>query len=132
MEWKYVKPLKDERSLDRLEKECGFTLPTEYGNVVKQYNGGRPQHKLFLTETRTEHQLKTFLSLNENDRENIWETFEWESPAVTKGYLVFAVDGFGNLVCLKRNGYVVFYDHEKNAEELVSKSFKEFVDALYS
>jgi hypothetical protein len=132
MEWKYVKPLKDETSLDRLKKECGFTLPAEYVKIVKQYNGGRPQNKLFLTATQTEHQLKTFLSLNEDDRENVWETFEWESPAVVKGYLVFAVDGFGNLICLKKNGSVVFYNHEKIAEELVSKSFKEFMDALYS
>lgn len=132
MEWKYVKSLKDEAALERLEKKCGFTLPSEYLSIVKQYNGGRPQNKLFLTETQAEHQLKTFLSLNEDDCENVWETFEWESPVAANGYLAFAVDGFGNMICLKENGSVVFYDHEKNAEEPVAKTFSEFMDVLYS
>jgi len=132
MEWKYVKPLKDDAAIERLIKACGYELPDEYVNIVKQFNGGRPQNKLFLTEKQTEHQLKTFLSLNQDDRENIWDSFEWDSPAVAMRYLIFAVDGFGNLICLKKNGSVVFFDHENNTEELVSQTFRDFLGALYS
>lgn len=132
MDWKYVRPIEDDNALEALQSKLGRCLPEMFVKTVQAYNGGRPQKKLFITDSGKEREIKRLLSVNKDDSENIWNAFMWEVPDIQKDYLIFAIDSFGNHICLKNDNSVVFVDHESSEEENVAKSFEDFLAKLYS
>ena len=47
MNWRWVKPLESEDLIKEYEENIGYTFPNEYKEVVKNYNGARPEFKEF-------------------------------------------------------------------------------------
>lgn len=132
LQWKYVKPIKDDNAVSAFEQEYGFALPADFKHMLPEINGGRPDKKCFATKTGCERLIKSVLSFNRDDRETVWMFNEDDSEEeALKDLMVFALDDFGNPICFDRSGRVLFYDHEDEETEFVSDSFTEFLKCLY-
>jgi hypothetical protein len=131
LNWKYVKALSDVESINSFESITGFTLPENFKECVKKYNGARPEYKTFDTEKKRERVLKTFLSFNPEDKENVWSYYSWTNVLFKDKYIAFAVDNFGNTLCFNLEGEIFFIGYETLKTEYVASSFEEFLDILY-
>lgn len=132
MEWKYVKRLEDESLIDQFAKMVCCSFSPEFLKCVKEHNGGRPSKRCFDTDRGKGRVLKSFLSFNRQDKENVWDMLEWEKEDLGENLLPFAIDPAGNLICLKKtDGAVVFLNHETGGTELAAASFAEFLGKLY-
>ncbi len=131
MNWKYVKPIKDENSISDFEKEHGYSFPESFKETVKKYNGGRPEKDAYDTEMAKERTIKSLLSFNRTDKENIWKLSE-NLEGIPKKYVTFAIDHFGNFICFDADdGSIAFVDHETANSEKISDDFAAFLDKLY-
>ncbi len=131
MNWKYVKPLSSEKLLKAFETAQDFKFPVEYQSCVIQHNGGRPEKKAFFNSTGNERVVKSFLSFNPDDKENIWDVAKWSGSEISEQYLPFAMDNFGNLICFQKdNATIVFINMENKSIEDVANSFAEFMKKL--
>ena len=132
MNWNYVKTLKSVNLIDEFESLVHYELPKDFKEFVLQYNGGRPEHKAYDTDTTEERVLKTILSFNKEDISTVWETNEGDIEGLPDKYVVFATDPFGNLICFdKDNDNVIFWNHEDESVEHIANTFTEFIDKLY-
>jgi cell wall assembly regulator SMI1 len=134
-----------DESLDALENRLGTTLPDDYREFLKQFNGGRPMPREFVAIDGDEgSSVQFFFTLDEaaphyyilKER----QMFEGRIPDNT---LPIACDSFGNLVLLdlgaKAFGAVYFWDHENENMDgdaywdnvfTIAKSFNEFLSSL--
>lgn len=126
MEWEYVKPLKF-GSIEEFETLIQYTFSDSFKSCIKLYNGGRPECATFNTDKKIGRELKSFLSFNREDKETVWKAIAWDC---CKGYIPFAIDHFGNLICFDRSGQIVFINHETLEIEAVASSFDEFIQRL--
>ena len=133
MNWKYIKPIADEKSVSEFEKEHGVLFPESFKAVVKKYNGARPENDVYDTEKTKERTIKSLLSFNKTDKENIWAMAENSEIGNSDKYVAFAIDHFGNLICFDVEDYsVVFVSHESDRTEKIADDFSGFLDKLYS
>ena len=130
MNWKYVKKLADEKSIERFEKQYNFKFSSDYIACVKENNGGRPSLSVFDTSKTKERTIKTLLSFNEEDRETLWKANKDLITIDEKKYIAIAVDNFGNYICFDGKDKIVFIDHESGDVEKVANSFSGFLDML--
>lgn len=129
MECKYVKSLKDKNSLIEFQKLYSYVFPRAYVIFVMKNNGGRPDKKSFVTAQNSERVLKSFLSFNSDDIENIWDMV---GLVYKQSLIPFAIDNFGNLLCFDKNtDSIIFWREEDCVIELVSKSFNNLMEILY-
>jgi hypothetical protein len=132
IEWRYVKPLMDENIISNVEKELGISFSDFYISFVKKYNGSRPPISVFDTDKTKERTIKTFLSFNSSDLENITKVNNYlkendYQEEITKNIVAFADDNFGNYICFnKSNNSIVFFEHETESIEFVANSFDDF------
>lgn len=132
MEWKYVKTLETEDNIDEFECLVKYAFPESFRKCVTNYNGGRPSKRVFDTDKRRERELKSFLSFNKEDRENVWKINEWNKSELLDRYIAFAIDNFGNLICFDANDdKVIFMDLEGVIIEDIADSFTDFLECLY-
>ena len=132
MEWKYVKPLVSSDLIEKYETMVHYQLCASYKQCVLEYNGGRPKNRAFDTDKTAERELKTFLSFNPDDIENVWDVCQWNKEELSDKYIPFAIDGFGNLICFDRHSnMVIFLNHETLATEHIANGFDEFMNCLY-
>ena len=133
MNWKYIKPLKNESALANYEHLVDYKLPPSFLKCIRQNNGGRPARSLFDTEFAKERAMKSLLSFNQEDRETVWKIVEWDKEELRNRFVPFAIDNFGNLICFdKLNDNIVFLEHETLRQEKVADSFDDFLNNLYS
>lgn len=129
-QFKFVKPLRDEDSFKRYESQFGVKVPKSFITFSRKNNGSRPIRKNFDCKECKGHVIKTFLSFNEADRENM---FNSRSLLDTKhkSLIPFASDPSGNLICFDDNSNVVLWLHEEDRTVHICKSFNEFLIKLY-
>ena len=133
MVFKYVKPIESIECIQLFESKMNFQFPDSFRLMVKEYNGGRPEKRTFDTRAVQGRELKTFLSFNENDTENIWSINQYQDEIFRDKYIAFAIDHFGNLICFEKTGAtIVFFDHEIENVEYIAENFDAFIDALKS
>ena len=129
-EWRYKKPLTDESAIGRLEGEWGFAMPASYVNTVKAYNGGRPPVGVFDTDITQERTIKSFLSLNSTDAENVYKACGVVSK-IRSDVVPFGMDNFGNYICFnKADGKVVFLVFETGEIEFIAEDFERFLGII--
>lgn len=130
--WKYVKPLRSPGLIEDFETAMVYTFPDSFKACVKAHNGGRPSLEAFNTDQAKERAVKSLLSFNREDKDNIWKMSKWVKADLGKAYIPFAIDNFGNLICFDGgNDRIVFWNHETGRIESVARSFDEFLAALY-
>lgn len=129
MKWKYVKPLKDNLIIEYLEKTYSIEIPKLLKEIILENNGGRPVKNMFMTKENKEKIIKTLLSYNQSDRENIYIYIDF----FDKGYIPFANTDFGDVICVNnKNENVELYLHEIDKFEYVCENIEEFIDKLYN
>lgn len=128
MQIKYIKKLLNENSIKDFEKLTDILLPQDFCNFVKNNNGGRPEKQRFYTCGAKERSVKSLLSFNKEDKENIFVCYDEKFF----GYLApIAIDNFGNLICFSKDSKVYFWNHEDENIEFIANSFSEFLQMLY-
>ena len=128
MEWKYVKELKDKTVIENLEKISNITIPTDLKQLIIKYNGGRPNKNVFDTTCSKERVMKSLISYNKEDKENIYLYTEFFDEKL----LPFAVTEFGDIVCYNLNTNIIeLYLHEQDKCEKICDNIIEFFDRLY-
>lgn len=126
-EWRYIKPLAADSLIPDAEGKLGYNFVDSYIDFVKKYNGSRPPVSIFSTSTSQERTIKSFLSFNPTDVENIIKLNNGVSEISVK-LVAFAIDNFGNYICFnKENDAVVFLDFESGETELIDKTFSDFL-----
>ncbi|MBO2608500.1 SMI1/KNR4 family protein [Shewanella algae] len=126
-EWRYIKPLETESLISDVEGQLGFKFTDSYVDFVKKYNGSRPPLSVFTTDSLQEKTIKSFLSFNPGDVENIVKLNRGVAE-ISEMLVAFAIDNFGNYICFDRkNNMVLFLDFETGETELIDKSFSDFL-----
>lgn len=128
LNWKYVKQLKDDSSIDRFETKYGFSFPKDLKSVLLTCNGGRPELKYYDTSAEKDKEFKTLLSFNESDIETIYKSFPLDS--VNKTLIPFASDPSGNYFVLKDNS-IYLWNHESDSTIFLASSFSDFLNMLH-
>ncbi|MGC6248227.1 SMI1/KNR4 family protein [Bisgaard Taxon 45] len=126
--WKYVKPLKNNNAITELENKIEQILPEDLKKTIKNFNNGRPSCKQFDTPSIKGCEFKKLLSLNTEDTENIFDFLKIDTNI--HGLLPIASTPSGDLVCLHENKIVYWY-HETDRVEYLASSFREFLNSLY-
>lgn len=132
MEWKFIKKLNNKKTIEEFEGLIAKKLPNDYIEFINENNGARPKFKLFKTETGKEHVIKTFLSFNHDDIENIFSVNNWLKDDFKGKYFAIASDPAGNYIVYDENFNLYFWNHELNKVELIGKSFTDFINNLYT
>lgn len=127
--WKYVKPLNNPNAVEEFEKTHGMIFPVDLKEIIKCYNGGRPELKLYDTATEKDKEFKTLLSFNETDIENIYKYCDVDSS--NKTMIPFASDSAGNLFVLKA-GKIYLWNHESDTLNFIADKFTDFLNSLHS
>lgn len=126
-EWRYIKPLAADSLIPDAEEKLGYNFVDSYIDFVKEYNGSRPPVSIFSTSTSQERTIKSFLSFNATDVENILKLNRGVTEISAK-LVAFAIDNFGNYICFnKENDTVVFLDFETGETELIDNTFSDFL-----
>ena len=129
MEYKYVKELEDVNNIKEIEEKYKVQIPQTLKDIIIKNNGGRPIANIFLTNNKKEKMIKTLLSYNKEDKENVYiftELFE-------KGYIPFAIAEFGDVICVNSiNDHVELYNHETDKMESICENVSTFFDILKS
>lgn len=64
MEWKYVKPLKDNSIIEHLEKTYSIEIPKFLKEIILENNGERPVKKYVYEKRKQRKSHKTLVSYN--------------------------------------------------------------------
>lgn len=133
MNWKFVKPLVDENTISEFEKIIGKELPDELKSDIKNHNAGRPEKRLFDTEKSQNKMIKSLLSFNKNDTNNVFSALEWNiGPDNKDDFIVIGLDPFGNFICLDKDlEEIVYIYHDNFRIELIAENYKEFIEKLH-
>ena len=127
--WKYASPV-SERQINNVEKIWGFTVPNCLKEIIKIGNNGFPSKNKFDAKDTKEHVIKTLLSYNENDIENVFTAFAALKESDIDKIFPFANDPAGNLICMN-GSEVVLWNHETGTTEKVADSVNDFFEHLY-
>lgn len=131
-EWRYIKPLVAENLIRDAEEKLGYNFTSSYVDFVKKYNGSRPPVSVFSTSISQERTIKSFLSFNPSDAENIIKLNKGVVE-ISAMLVAFAIDNFGNYICFdKQSHQVIFLDFETGKTELIGKTFSDFLKKIDS
>lgn len=126
--WRSVKKLNAPDPVGVFEKKYGFVIPDDLESCIINNNGGRPTPKVFTTDAGAEYEVKSLLSYNEEDSENIYKVIDFFVKNYGTTVLPFARDSGGNYYCVK-NGKIVFWTQEMEFYS-VCDSFSDFIKLL--
>ncbi len=138
MNWRSVKPLLTESIIEEFEKYVDYKFEDSFIECIRSNNGGKPSHKVFNTSKTKERVISCLLSFNREDSTNVWITndwngfmADWNKDGHMNGYVAFALDAFGNLICFEKStGCVVLINHEDQSIEKIASSFEIFIKRL--
>ena len=130
MNWNYKIDLADESVFAEIEKERGISLPDSLVELIKEGNGATPEKYKYMVGF-TEKVVGAILSFN-RDEADTDTVFTALSVIQDKNLMPFAIDSFGNYICLDiAEGVVVFWDHETGEVYQTDKGIEAFIESLY-
>lgn len=124
-EWKDCVKLID--NIEDYEKEFKQKLPDDLKKAISENNMGSPFPNTFKLPNGEKNILKSMLSFNKKDKMNAYFCKKLEQ--IPKEVFPFAIDPFGNFICLK-NSQIVFFDSEQEKCEYLCASFSELLENL--
>lgn len=128
--WKYKIDLADERVFAEIETERGIVIPDELKEVIIEGNAATPDKYNFMVGLR-ERVLGAILSFNKNE-EDTDTVFTALEVIEDKNLFPFAIDSFGNYICINLiTEEVVFWDHENGEISSTEKKIDSFLETLY-
>ncbi|WP_026691851.1 SMI1/KNR4 family protein [Peribacillus kribbensis] len=134
LEWNFVKMPLVIKDIEKLEFDFQISFPLAYKKILYHYHGGRPNKRRFITYTRKERVIKSFLPIKQDYTVNVYEVRTWLK--LPKTMFPFANTPSGDYLCLcsgegETEPIVVLYHHEIDGVEYVSKNFQTFINAIY-
>ena len=131
MDWKYVKPLRDDLSVSQFEAEFGAVLPPALRQIVLLHNAGTPSRDRFTLPDGEKDRVKGLLSFNREDKGNVWQVNAVEGRP--QGLVAFAQDPFGSDICVKTDtGEVFFVDNDTGEVYNIAPDVEFFLSSLGS
>lgn len=128
--WKYKIDVADQKIFEELEQELGIVFPEDLKSLILEANAATPSKCHFMVGA-LEHILGAVLSFNRNE-EDTDTIFTALTAVADKNLLPFAIDPFGNYICLDlKKGEVVFWDHETGSASTTDTSLLDFLAELY-
>ncbi len=128
--WKYKIDLIDVGVFKEIEKNRGVTIPSSLKDFICNCNAATPEKYNFMINS-SEKVFGAVLSYNKNEQDTD-SVFTALDVIKDKNLIPFAIDPFGNYICLDiDNDTVVFWDHEMNEVYSSDKSLEAFIDSLY-
>lgn len=128
--WKYKIDLADESVFAEIENERGITIPDKLKDLIIKGNAATPDKYNFMVGS-TERVLGSILSFNK-DEEDTDTVFTALEVIKDKNLLPFAIDPFGNYICINLTAEeVVFWNHETGESSTTGKHIDDFLESLY-
>lgn len=115
-------------SLEDYENEFGIKLPQDLKEIIKKNNMGHPFPSTFKLSNGEENNIKYFLSFNKDDKMNAYFCKRLEQ--IPSDTYPFAIDPFGNFICLRKS-QIVFFDSETETCQYICPSVSELLKNLY-
>jgi len=142
LRWRFPSSQATEGDIAAVEAQFGVTLPADLRECVLKHNGARPEPNVFDLPDGNSSVFESLLSFCSQDENSVVRWVEDQRTSLPHNTVPFALDPFGNLICLQygsRNALVrvVFWDHEvagTSPDEAIvelSDSFDEFLALLY-
>ena len=132
LSWKYIKPLNSNELIDKVESNYAIKFPDTLKQCIIQNNGGRPATNSFDTIATKERVVKTRLSFNPSDKENIYVALEFLKNEQVNNLIPLANDPFGNYICLDREDKKIYFLNHNTLEiEFIAKDYEAFLNMLY-
>lgn len=119
----------ERESIETVASKNGFTLPEDLIQLILEGNNGTPSKKKFDSAHGKEHMVKTLLSYNPEDIENIYDAINVLKESCYRLYPI-ANDPAGNLICLSPKG-VVLWNHEDDSIDTIASDVSTFLSLLY-
>lgn len=114
--WKYVKPLKNEKTIEEFLKKHNIKLPESLVKCIKENNGGRPDIFLFDTAKGKEYVFQSLFSYNYEDKNNIYKIYS--SLFENSELYPIGIEAAGNIICYhQEQKKYVLWNHENNELE---------------
>lgn len=129
LEWINVKPLVNKNAINDFEKKYKLTLPEDFKKCVANNNAGSPTYYAIKAKTGDEFDVKTLLSFNENDVENIYKIIDYFINQFCGKIIPFASDSAGNYYCFDDNKVILLTQDDDIIP--ICDSFSDFIGSLY-
>lgn len=132
LQWKYVKGTICREEIELVEERFG-ALPSDIKETILQYNGGRPNKKVFKTKRNTERIFNSLISFNKLDKGNIFITIECLINELPKKVIPVGTDPFGNYICVQKSmnkSRIIFWNHENGETEDICDDFTQLLEML--
>lgn len=114
LNWRRIKPLENANAVNEFEKKYGFSLPADLKDCIMRNNAGRPSKNLFVVGNGVEFEIKSLLSYNENDTENVYNVIGYFIEKYGHSMLPFALDSGNNYYCVKDNKIILWTQDGEN------------------
>lgn len=111
------------------EKKYGYKIPSDLKECIIINNGGRPIPDTIKLNNGEEFDVKSLLSFNKNDPENIYKVIDYFKNNYDGELMPFAADSGGNYYCIKNNNVILWT--QDNEIFAVSESFSDFLAKLF-
>lgn len=132
-------------TIDKLEKNLAITLPSQYREFLKKYNGGYPTPDGFFLKDKSDgSSIDRFLGIDVGEHSNLEKYLDIYKDRIPKNLFPIAHDPGGNLIVIGLSGdtsdKIYFWDHEREPDgyepgmsnvHLIADSFEEFLGCLY-
>ncbi|MCC5803760.1 SMI1/KNR4 family protein [Rossellomorea vietnamensis] len=133
-----------DESLEKLEELVGFSLPNDYKEFLKEYNGGTSKvrySKFFVNDINQEIPLDVLYGIDVNSTFDLYEcNEEFEEDMVPNSLIIGDDPGSGFIVLITdpENYGVYYWDHSfyfpQSSEDentyKIADSFKDFMNEL--
>jgi hypothetical protein len=133
--WELTSALTDKMQINKLKTIVGEKLPSDFIECLLINNAGYPTPNVFDTASGQQHIFNNLLPLDESEDENIFKVFRFITEETNReDILPFARDSFGNYICFDFSTdlpSIVFWRHETNDFEYISKSFMDLLNMLH-
>ena len=128
--WKYKIDLANESVFDEIQNERGIIIPDDLKKLIIEENAATPDKYNFMVGS-TERVFGAVLSFNKNE-EDTDTVFIALEVVDDKNLFPFAIDSFGNYICLDLTTEdVIFWDHETGEVSSTQKSLENLLESLY-
>ena len=128
--WRGFQQVEDETLIHEVELKYGINLPKDYIQIVKKYDGGVPDRKVFQAGGK-QRVFQRLISIQLCKHPNVLDAVEWID---SENSLPFALDPFGNVICFNIMNHLVdgilFIETETQAVFPVSSSLTDFINEL--
>ena len=117
-------------NIQEFAKEYGCKYTDDLISFVLRYNNGTISPNKFNTELSEGYEVKTILSYNKGDIENVYTAMEIIKEDGLH-LIPFANTPSGDFVCMDISNAVVLWKHETSTIEGISHELSSFIDSLY-